>query len=301
MFSKKNKIIVAFGLFLLSVSNIYSQQDPQYTQYMYNMNVLNPAYAGSKGIFSVGLLGRSQWAGLEGAPRTATLSLHSPVWNNLGLGLSVIHDRIGPVQENNIYTDFSYTISLSEQGNLAFGIKAGFTFLDIRVTEMNEPDPLNIPINKVTPNFGAGVYYYTDSFYVGFSAPNFLETHYLEKDGIYSEASESVHYFLTGGYVFKLNQVKLKPSLMIKATSGVPFSVDLSLNTLIKERLELGMSYRVDDSVSGIVGVNVTKDFRIGYAYDHNISEFEAFNFGSHSLMLLYDFYGRTIKSPRFF
>ena len=189
----------------MSLTTVFGQQDPQYTQYMYNMNILNPAYAGSKGVGSIGLLGRTQWVGVEGAPKTVTLAMHSPIGRAVGLGLSVIHDEIGPVKEDNVYADFSYTIFTSSTGRLAFGLKAGVTFMDVRELRMVDPDPLNIPIHQTSPNFGAGVYYYTDKFYAGLSAPNFLETKHLEKTGgVVSTASEKMHYFLTSGYVFDI-------------------------------------------------------------------------------------------------
>lgn len=287
----------------MSLTTVFGQQDPQYTQYMYNMNVLNPAYAGSRGVTSIGLLARTQWVGVEGAPRTVTLSGHTPIGNSVGLGLSVIHDEIGPVKEDNVYADFSYTIFTSSEGRLAFGLKAGVSFLDVRELITVDPDPLNIPIHQASPNFGAGVYYYTNKFYVGLSVPNFLETKHLEKEGgIISTASEKMHYFLTSGYVFDIaDNLKLKPSTMIKATEGAPLSVDLSLNLLVDERVELGLSHRIDDSISGMIGFQVNEDFRIGYAYDYTTTRFGNFNSGSHEIMLLFDINSKNVKSPRFF
>lgn len=287
----------------MSLTTVFGQQDAQYTQYMYNMNVLNPAYAGSKGITSIGLLGRTQWVGVEGAPRTVTLAMHSPVGKAVGLGLSIIHDEIGPVKEDNIYVDFSYTIFTSDEGRLAFGLKAGVSFLNVREFITVDPDPLNIPINQTSPNFGAGIYYYTNKFYLGLSAPNFIETKHLEKGGgTVSTASEKMHYFLTSGYVFDIaDNLKLKPSTMIKATAGAPISVDLSLNLLVDERVELGLSHRFDDSISALIGFQVNEDFRIGYAYDYTTTKFGDFNSGSHEIMLLFDFNRKNVKSPRFF
>lgn len=289
----------------MSLTTVFGQQDPQYTQYMYNMNVLNPAYAGSKGVTSIGILGRTQWVGVEGAPRTVTLSGHAPMGKAVGLGMSIIHDEIGPVKEDNVYADFSYTIFTSDVGRLAFGLKAGVTFLDVRETIMvdDDPDPLNVPIHQTSPNFGAGVYYYTNKFYVGLSAPNFLETEHLEKEGgVVSTASEKMHYFATAGYVFDIaDNLKLKPSTMLKATDGAPISLDLSLNLLVDERVELGLSHRIDDSISGIIGFQVNNDFRVGYAYDYTTTRFGNFNSGTHEIMLLFDFNKKNVKSPRFF
>lgn len=301
-FMKNIKLVIAAVVMLFSLST-FGQQDPHYTQYMYNMNILNPAYAGSKGVTSIGLLGRSQWVGLEGAPKTVTMAIHSPVGKAVGLGFSVIHDEIGPVKEDNVYADFSYTLFLSDKNRLAFGLKAGVTFLDVRELLTVDPDPLNIPIHEVLPNFGAGIFYYGERFYAGLSAPNFLETRHLEKDGgVVSSASEKMHYFLTAGYVFDLSKsVKLKPSTMLKATSGAPLSVDLSANLLLEEKFEVGLSYRFDDSIGGMLGFNVSDDFRIGYAYDYTTTTFGDYNSGTHEIMMLFEFNKKKIKSPRFF
>jgi type IX secretion system PorP/SprF family membrane protein len=299
---KKIKLFLS-ALVLISAGTVLGQQDPQYTQYMYNMNILNPAYAGSMGVSSIGILGRTQWVGVDGAPQTATVSAHTPLGNNLGGGLSFIHDEIGPAKEDNLYLDLSYTITTSDEGRLAFGIKAGFTFLDVRALSTVDPDPLNRPVNQTSPNFGAGLYYYTDKFYLGLSVPNFLETRHLDSgNGIVSTASEKMHYFITSGYVFNIaDNMKLKPSAMVKAVAGAPLSVDLSANLLLDEKFEIGLSHRLDDSISGLLGFNVNQNFRLGYAYDHTITRFGNFNSGSHELMLLFNFNRKRIKSPRFF
>ena len=300
---KKFKLLIGIFVLISSISTVFAQQDPQYTQYMYSMNILNPAYAGSRGVTSIGLLGRTQWVGVDGAPQTATLSINGPVGNNVGLGFSVIHDEIGPVKEDNLYADFSYTLNFSGEDKFAFGIKAGATFLNVREFTTVDQDPLNVPVSLVAPNFGVGVMYYNDRFYAGLSVPNFIESRYLDtKNGISSSASEKTHYFLTSGYVFDLDEnLKLKPSTMLKAAPGAPLSVDLSLNLLIQEKVELGLSHRLDDSISGMVGFQVSQDLRIGYAYDYTTTNFGVFNSGSHEIMILFDLNKKKIKSPRFF
>lgn len=298
------KIQLLFGaLAIMSASTIFGQQDPQYTQYMYNMSILNPAYAGSRGVPSIGLLGRTQWVGVEGAPRTVTLSINSPVSRAVGLGFSVLYDEVGPAKESNINADFSYTIFTGNEGRLAFGVKGGVTLLDVGFLDYVDADPLNVPINQTSPNFGAGVFYYTGKFYAGFSVPNFLETRHFEKDqGFVSTASETMHYFITSGYVFDIaDNLKLKPSTMIKATSGSPVSVDLSTNLLVNEMFEVGLSYRLEDSISALVGFQVNSDFRIGYSFDYTTSNLGNYNSGSHEIILLFELNRRNVKSPRFF
>jgi type IX secretion system PorP/SprF family membrane protein len=307
---KKITIFLVLGLLLL-FNDITAQQDPQYTQYMYNMNVVNPAYAGSRGTLSLGLLARTQWTNVTGGPKTVTFSGDAPIGRRVGIGLSVISDKIGPVQEQNLYVDVSYTINTSDEGRLAFGLKGGVTLQDIDLLSITLPQDPNDPlfednVNEVYPNFGAGIYYYTDKFYVGLSVPNILKsTHFERSGGIITEASEEMHAFLTAGYVFGLSPtLKFKPSLMFKGVLGAPVSIDINANFLLYNRLELGVSYRVEDSLSALINFAVTPDFRIGFAYDHTISEFSNINpGGTYEAILLYDidFSKKNLKSPRFF
>ena len=302
-------IILIFSLVSL---NSYSQQDPQYTQYMYNMNIVNPAYAGSPGTLSIGVLGRYQWVGISGAPRTATFVVHAPIAKSIGAGFSAILDEHGPVKEQNVYADISYTITTSEEGRLAFGLKGGITLFDVGLLSLTLPQTapgvdalFRDNVNESFPNFGAGVYYYDEKFYVGLSAPNLLETKHLEKEaGTFSRASEKMHYFFTTGYVFDLSPtLKFKPSTMLKAVSGAPLAIDFSANFLINERLELGVSYRYGDSVSGLLGFGVTPDLRMGYAYDYTTTNLGNYNSGTHEAFMQWDinFSRKNLKSPRFF
>lgn len=305
-------IVLLLTLSLISVKG-NSQQDPQYTQYMYNMNVVNPAYAGSRGTLSIGVLGRTQWVGINGAPNTATLSIHAPLGRSLGAGISVIADEYGPVKEQNIYADISYTISTSEEGRLAFGLKGGVTLFDVGLLSVTLPqsitpgaDPAFADnINEAFPNFGAGGYYYNDKFYVGLSVPNILEKLHVEKSGnLALRAAEETHFFLTAGYVFDLSEnLKFKPSTLLKGVAGSPLSVDVSANFLMNERLELGLNYRLDDSVGLLVNFGVSPSLRIGYAYDYTTTNLGNFNSGTHEAFLLWDidFSKKNLKSPRFF
>ena len=308
------KLLFLFVLTLVSVLTSYSQQDPQYTHYMYNMNVVNPAYAGSRETLSIGLLGRTQWVGIDGAPQTITANVHAPVGKNLGVGLSVIADKIGPVKEQNAYADISYTVHTSEEGRLAFGIKGGVTFFNATLTGLLLPDgtrgvdDLFANDGKGTfPNVGAGLYYYTDKFYAGLSVPNFLETpHFkdVENTTVNMVASEKWHGFFTLGYVFDISEnIDLKPAAIVKATPGSPLSVDVTANFLFNDRFELGLAYRFGDSIDGLVSFLVTDDFRIGYSYDYTLSKLNEFNSGSHELFLQYDvnMSRKNLKSPRFF
>ncbi len=295
--------------------DMQAQQDPHYTQYMYNMNVMNPAYAGSKENLSVGLLYRQQWVNIEGAPKTATLSLHSPVGKNVGLGLSVISDKIGPVEENNIYADFSYTLNLGGEHRLAMGLKGGATlhkvglFSDIGNGHVNDSGDAAFSENasNVYLNIGSGLFYYLKNYYLAFSVPNMLQSKHLDvtqSGQEYHFGSETQHYFFTGGYVFNLSeQTKFKPSFMMKSAFSAPISLDVSANFLFFEKFEAGATYRLDDSFGAMVNYAITPSLRIGYAYDHIVSDLKIASTSSHEVMLLFDlnFPKKVSISPRFF
>src|SRR6218665_489773 len=309
------KIYFTLAFAFMVVCKMAAQQDPHYTQYMYNMNVMNPAYAGSKEGLSGGLFYRSQWVDIKGAPKTATLSLHSPVGKNVGLGLSAVSDKIGPVEENNVYGDFSYTLNLGGEHRLALGIKAGATFQNIGLFSdigngyVQHPNDVAFSENTSNTylNFGAGFFYYTQKFYAALSVPNMLKSKHLDvtRNGQeYEFGSETQHYFFTGGYVFDLSaNTKLKPSFMLKSAFDAPTSLDVSANVLFFERFELGATYRLDDSFGGMVNFAITPGLRIGYAYDHIISDLNVTTPASHEFMLLFDlnFSKKVSISPRFF
>jgi len=293
------------GLTLLISQVVIAQQDPQYTQYTFNMNVINPAYAGSSGTMSFGLLGRTQWIGVEGAPRTITASMNAPLSKNVGIGLSVIADEIGPAKEQSIFADFSYSLRLDEDKTLAFGLKAGISFLNVGLLNyLDSNEELNVPVNQSSPNFGFGTFYHTEHFYLGVAIPNLLNTRYIDIDeGEVSTASERMHYFVTSGYVIDMSEnLKLKPSILVKAVAGAPLSIDMSANALINDKVEFGLTYRLDDSVGAMAAFNINLDMRIGYAFDYTTSNMGDYNSGSHEIFLLYDFRDRRNgKSPRFF
>ena len=301
--------LCALTMLVCTSSSLYAQQDPQYTQYMYNLSVVNPAYAGSKEAISLGGLYRNQWTGFDGAPRTFTFFGHSPIGGNVGLGLSLIADEIGPVRETNAYIDVSYTVVLGRETNLSFGLKGGVTFHDINIGpgEIDVIDPndpfFSTSVSSATPNFGAGAFLHSEKFYVGLSMPNFLESTHLNEDGLLF-GSETQHYFVTSGYVFRLSDnVKLKPSFMVKSALSAPVSFDLNANFLLYERLELGASYRYEDSFSGLVNFAITPSLRIGYAYDAVTSDIRSVANSSHEVFILWDIElpGRISRSPRFF
>ena len=306
------KKIYFFAILLLGAitTDMHAQQNPHYTQYMYNMNVINPAYAGSKDHLSGAVLYRNQWVGIDGAPTTFSLSGSSPIGKNVGGGLSLISDKIGPVTEQNVYADFSYTLNLGGEHRLALGLKGGVTiqntslFSDIDSSLPVPGDPAFAENTSNTfGNFGAGAFYYTDKYYVAFSVPNMLNATYLDANGT-KYGSSVQHYFLTGGYVFDLSPtVKFKPFTMIKTAAGAPTTVDLNTNFLFNEVFEAGLSYRFGDSVGAMVNYAISPALRIGYAYDYTTSALNATTQSSHEIIVLFDlnFPKKVSRSPRYF
>lgn len=300
----KRSYLILLSAALLGTSwGASAQQNPQYTQYMYNMEVVNPAYAGSKESLSIGLLYRNQWAGFDGAPTTYTFSAHSPIGEKTGLGVSAISDEYGPVKETNAYVDFSYTIGLGGATKLAFGIKAGATFQDIGLFHlgMDDSDPAFAQnTSNTTPNIGAGLLLYTDNYYIGVSVPNMLESVHLDYNGV-EYGSEKRHFFATAGYVFQLgDNLKFKPSTLVKTAFGAPLSFDVNANFLFYDRFEIGASYRYEDAVSGLVSIRATDWVQLGFAYDYTISDIEE---PSYEAFILFDIYfkTKTFRSPRYF
>jgi type IX secretion system PorP/SprF family membrane protein len=302
---KKRYLILLIFLYAFS-SN--AQQDPQYTQYMYNMNVINPAYAGSSEGLGVGILYRSQWEGLDGAPETSTINIHTPIGNNVGLGMSVISDQIGPVKETNAYIDFSYTLNLAKENRLAFGLKAGVTshdigLVDLTLIDLNDPFFAN-DISEMTPNIGAGMYFYKpNKYYVSVSMPNILNSVHLDADD-YNIGSETQHLFAATGYVFDLsNDFKLKPHAFLKYTSESPTSLDLNANLFMYDIVELGVGYRLDAAMTAMVNFRVSPSCRIGYSYDSVQSELNFIAKSSHEVFINFDlnFNTKVSKSPRYF
>lgn len=285
---------------------------------MYNMSMVNPAYATDSGNINFGALYRAQWVGSEGGPTTGTFFAHSPLAKNVEAGLSIIHDEIGDVvKESSVFADFAYVLKINETNKLSFGLKAGATFFSTNFNGFIYSDELPDPafannLSKVFPNVGIGTFYFGENYYVGLSSPNLLTTKHLERqDGVLMTGVETIHYFLTGGYVFNFNEnLKFKPAFMARSASGVPLAIDITSNFLINNKVELGVGYRVGDAVSGLANFRVTPDLRIGYAYDYTLSNLGRFSSGSHEIMVLFDISKNKDKkddskgydkSPRFF
>ncbi|GAA3585191.1 type IX secretion system membrane protein PorP/SprF [Snuella lapsa] len=302
----KIRLIIVFVICGMSV---YAQQTPQYTQYMYNMNMVNPGYMlNEPGLVQIGSLYRTQWTGIKGAPKTANVFANIPLNNKIELSVNYLNDFIGdPVNlsENLFNIDAAYKISFNNDLNVAFGLKTGFQHLNFSALGSNVGnDPLFENTSKTVLNIGAGVFVFKDQYYVGLSSPNLIPGNLETNDDVFY--ANKPHVFLIGGYVFNVgSDLKLKPSTVLKYVSGTPLSFDVSANALYLDRFELGVSYRYQDALSGLAGINISPNLKIGYAYDFNTSKLKSYNNGSHEFVLLYTFdvlsLSKKYSSPRFY
>jgi type IX secretion system PorP/SprF family membrane protein len=307
------KVLASIIFSFFAIGMLQAQQDAQYTNYMYNTMNINPAYAGSRGTLSIFGLHRTQWVGLEGAPTTNTFALHAPFRDsNVGMGLTVMNDVIGPSEESTISADFSYTINTSDTYKLAFGLRATAHLLNVDFTKLNIYNPGDVMAqynidNRFSPNFGVGAYWYSENSYFGLSIPNMLETKHFDKNQAqYSATSvpyERMHLHFIAGKVFDIHpSVQFKPAFLAKMVEGAPLQLDFSANFLFHEKITLGAAYRWDAAMSMLAGFQVSNNWFIGYGYDSEVTKLANYNSGSHELFLRYEFSRmKQVVSPRFF
>ena len=302
----RTKILI-FALMLTCYSG-FAQQDAQFTQYMYNTINVNPAYAGSRGVMSIFGLHRTQWVGLDGAPTTNAFSIHTPINNsNLGVGVSLVNDKIGPTNDNTLSADVSYTIPMNEDYKLSFGVKASGNVFNLDVDKLNPADATDPNLqnfnNEFSPNFGAGVYLHSDKLYLGLSVPNFLQDSKYNDNDV-AVFQERMNFYFIGGYVFDIGpSIKFKPAVLTKVVTGAPLQVDASANFLFFDKLMLGGAYRWDAAVSALAGFQITDGLFVGYSYDMETTELRNYNSGSHEVFLRFELFTKVSKmvSPRFF
>ena len=302
----KTRILIFALMFTGLVS--YAQQDAQFTQYMYNTINVNPAYAGSRGAMSIFALHRTQWVGLDGAPVTNAVSVNTPInGSNLGLGLSLINDKIGPTVENNFSADLSYTIPVSETSKLSFGLKLSANLFDLDVLKLDPVDSSDPSLqnfnNKFSPNIGAGVYWHSDKAYLGLSVPNFIQANKYNDNDVAIFKEQINYYFIAGVVVNLSDSVKFKPALLTKMVQGAPLQVDVSGNFMFMDKFTLGVAYRWSAALSAMVGFQVSDGMYIGYGYDHETTNLNNYSSGSHEIFLRYEIFNNVdkITTPRFF
>lgn len=301
------KAYLVLSLALITISNGLAQQQAQFSMYMFNPLIANPAFAGSRDALSITALGRKQWVGVSGAPETATLSFHTPLrYEAIALGFSVLYDKIGPSQTTSVFADVAYRFQVTGKSKLAFGVKLGADIFGVNYTSLDAThqwDELysNIP-NKGYFNGGVGVYWYADNFYVGLSSPKVLENQFISSSQ--SNAKQVNHYLLNAGYSFEINSTfDIIPSFMVKVVPNAPIAIDANLNFLLYDRIWVGGGYRFGDAVVANIMYHFSPKFRGGYAYDYTVSDFGQFNTGSHEIMVNYDldFLGKGFPTPRRF
>lgn len=310
-------ITAVVGLLALAPQRVHAQQDPQFTQYMFNLLAVNPAYAGSAERVSLKALSRHQWVGFAGAPTTQTLTVHSPfLLESLGLGGTLVRDEHGPVRQYGFMVDIAYRMFLGHNSKLSFGIKGGMNlfqgdFAELNPLEANDQVFQQNVQQKFDPQFGFGVMWYSDRFYLGLSTPKLLRTK-LFQDAAYTDsiagspwqAGQRSHWYLTGGYVFDLGMyTKFKPTFMVQAVDGAPLIIDIGANFLLYEKLWLGAQYRHSDAVGALAQYYLTNDLTVGYAYDYPLSLIHDHSGGTHEFMLGFEFGNKLkgIRSPRYF
>lgn len=310
----KKLLYILIGILTPAIySQLHAQQDPQFTHYMYNTLSVNPAYAGSRDVLNISALHRQQWIGLDGAPNTQTVFIHTPLKNKkMGLGFSVVNDRIGPINQTFFYGDYSYTVKLTETMKLSFGLKAGVNWFQPKINSLNtiqanDPSFVGSTLHSaIKPNIGAGIYLHDDRWYFGVSAPRMIQSTFNlgENKNDTTAILELRHLFFIGGAIFPISSdLKLKPTFMVKVVKNAPVSIDLTLEALIRDQFSVGAGIRYKDSFYGLIGYQFTSQFRAGLSYDYTSTRLQNVNNGTVELMLSYDFLNKQdkLRSPRYF
>jgi type IX secretion system PorP/SprF family membrane protein len=308
------KKTLAIALFLISALT-YGQQDPLYTHYMYNKLAINPGYAGSHELFSIEALTRFQWVGMNGGPRTTSLTAHTPLRNpHIGLGFYAYRDQLGPTVDYGVMGNFTYRV-IFDHSKLCFGINAGFKYYNIDWAMLEPKDQGDIALinqvtNKAVPDVDFGIYYYAPHFYVGLSSKHLLENQMSVSSSPSPDTKSSFsklkrHFYgMAGGAIPFSDNFVFMPSILMKYVEGAPFQTDINASCLIHEVLTLGASFRTNAAVAFLVEVNITKNLSIGYSYDIWFNSLHGYNSGSHEIRIGYDFdlFGKSrMLTPRYF
>lgn len=312
----KKSTIFSVWILLLHTAIATAQQDAQFTQYTDNMLFFNPAYAGSKNYLTVSAIHRQQWVGIKGAPMSQTISMHTPLrYESVGLGLSVLNDRVGPINQTWLGADFSYSLKLrkSKRGQsydgpkLSFGVKGVVNLLNGDISQLYTIDQNDMTLannyrNKATGNLGLGIYYRSKQFFVGASTPSLLEPTVVPTD---LQFVRKRHMYISIGGYFQVNRmVKIRPSAMIKLVENAPLAIDVSTAFIFHDKFWLGINHRITESVGVYAQFQLSKQFKAGYGFDVSVNKLVRYNFGTHEIMLSYDMLRNrkdAIISPRFF
>lgn len=310
----KKSIIIVIAIVFSSLF-AKAQYDAMFTQYMFNEMYINPGYTGSKEAMAVNLLHRQQWVSFPGRPVTTTFSLHGPLMNNkMGVGLSVLSEKIGKLNRNLAYVNYAYRIKAGKTGQLSFGLMGGIHNQVNKLSELKATESGDIQVSQntpslISPNFGFGIYYYTKKLYAGVSIPRMIDDSYMfnnNGDIIKSNKlkADKFHYYLTFGYVFEVNDaIKIKPQTMVKMVQNAPLQYDVNVNCLLKNMIWAGVGYRSNSNISAIIGVQVNPQLLVSYSYDYGLTEIQKYSQGSHEIALgyLFSYKQRKVVTPRYF
>lgn len=266
-----------------------AQQDPSFSLYHHNMGIVNPAYAGAGEQMELNLGFRSQWAGIEGSPQTQSFNFSTPINDRIGLGISVVNDKVFVLKETDIYADFSYKLPINIETDLFLGLKAGGSMINIDLISLGINDPLfSEDVNKFNPNLGMGAYLKGEKYFVNISVPALLSSKRYEKEGVLvTKATDKAHFYMGAGYQFSFSEsVDFTASTLTRIVEGAPLSIDITGLVAIQEKTEIGISYRFNESISAIAMFKYLDWFQFGYAYEHTTSPVGDYNNGSHELLL---------------
>lgn len=309
------KKLLLVVLYVVSIGLCYAQQIPMFSNYMFNTLAINPAYAGTRDALTITGLHRKQWVSFEGAPITQTLTLHSPAMHNkIGLGLSVVNDVIGPLRHTAVHGDYAYRLQINKKVKLSLGLKAGINIFqadlnNLTTVQDNDPAFLTNVQSRILPNFGFGLYYYSDKWYFGLSAPKLFENNFEADNGkstVNRTEREERHYFAIAGWIFDISKEwKLRPTAFVKVVESAPLTADLTTFFVYREKIEFGGMFRTGDALGVLLGIYINPQLRVGYSYDWSyINSTMIYNRGSHEIMLCYDFIYKDkakVHSPRYF
>ena len=297
---------LVFIVIFLNISNLKAQQEPVFTQYMFNPLSINPAYSGTTDALNVNTLTRLQWVGMEGSPKTFSLTAHTPIeGRKIGVGITLVSDNIGPVSNTFFTLNYAYHLRLNDALTLSMGIKGGISSYKVGLTDLSIIDPEDPQFQsnekKISPNLGFGFHLYADQYYVGFSAPKLIQTK-VDDEYATDEYQLKRHYFILGGYNWRINtDWVLKPSLLTKIVAGSPVSNDVTIQALYNDWIGGGVVYRIGDALGLFAYGNVYKELNVGYAYEYSLNGLSGVNSGTHEIMLTYNFdlYSKNKKQRR--
>ncbi len=301
---KKTYLLINFVC--LSILAI-AQHAPQFSTFMFNKLAYNPAYAGSREVLTIGADYRNQWTGIEGAPKTVSIYAHTPFFKQrAGAGLSIVSDKIGMMNFNYINLSYNYKIPLSNGSSLAIGLMGRLEHgaIDWSKTDAvdgNDRLVQSTKTSKVQPNFGLGMYYSHENYYVGLSVPQVM------KNTLYSNLETVVNnrnFYLMGGAVFKVtDNVKFKPSALVTYNFHAPFEMEVNANFIFMDTFWVGASYRLEDSFDAVVAYQINKQIKAALVADFTLSELRDYTSGSFEFLVEYsfDYDNIRVKNLRYF